>query len=304
MTDKSLWQTLVAVSVSEPEDLLSRGFTTSFLNDICLQVSRSLLAQGASIAYGGILGTSAEFTESLWEAARFELDAHPSLEHESELYRPFRNYQPWPFYLDHSGMEGDNEVCSYVPVEDQPVPPPKGGEFAGRLAHACSRMRRWMASECHARVIVGGKNGGYLGVMPGVLEEALFHLEAHKPIYIVERFGGVAGTIAALVAPENAHPDTLRGFVDNWKAGGKVSVSELLKDYPPRSTEEHNFKHDVTHEEASRSYERLEKQIGRIRAEGPENGLSDAENVRLMTSNTPLEIVDLISKGLNRAFPS
>src|SRR5690606_13077556 len=64
-------------------------------------------------------------------------------------------------------------------------------------------MREKMAIDCNARIVVGGKKTGYLGFMPGIIEEALYTLINSKPLYIVGGFGGVSQSLAKLFEGHN-----------------------------------------------------------------------------------------------------
>jgi hypothetical protein len=63
-------------------------------------------------------------------------------------------------------------------------------------AASYSGLRRQMAENTHSRVLVGGKLRGFLGAMPGVVEEAIFAIERRQPIYMAGGFGGATTAIA------------------------------------------------------------------------------------------------------------
>jgi hypothetical protein len=296
---------LIAVSVSDHEDLLELGYSPEHLNDVCLQVARVLLRQGASIAYGGILGAGGHFTETLQDAAKYELETHPSREPNSDPESPFINYMPWPSYLDVTAQRRARErgTCTYVDVSDRENP----GEPANRQilndaesqrkGHALSRMRRWIAHDSGARIILGGKTSNFVGLMPGILEEALFHLETAKPLYVIGGFGGAADDLAEAILQSGSKP--LPKSLNQANRRGKYSFDDMKKAFPTESSDQ--FPHDSSHQEASQSYERLRRQVERIRADlskGLKNGLDEAQNRALMKSEDTGEIVYLIEKGL------
>src|SRR5262249_34752549 len=74
-----------------------------------------------------------------------------------------------------------------------------------------SEMRRQMAKDTFARVIMGGKTHwkrsksdkrGYAGRLPGPAEEARAHLALGKPVYILGGFGGCGAWVAAALSGE------------------------------------------------------------------------------------------------------
>ncbi len=302
MSEKALSGKLVALSVSENEDLGSRGFSGEHINRLCLRISRMLLRAGAGIAYGGVMGTGS-LTKIFHSAALRELDWTP-LDDESEIHRtPFVNYQPWPWYLDLPEEPRDRDRrCTYRFVsycaEEQAARSGDEIKDSRDSAHASSRMRRWMAEDCDARVIIGGKATGFAGVMPGILEEALFHLELDKPLYVVGRFGGAAAALADAFLQQDEDTDLPRCLIEDHREG-KEKLEHLLPGFP---TELGTLVHDVTRHEAETSYDRLHKQIVRIREsaleEGTLNGLKRDENIALMGSQSPHEIATVIARAL------
>jgi hypothetical protein len=62
-------------------------------------------------------------------------------------------------------------------------------------APALSAMRRRVAKDCQARIVLGGIVADYRGIMPGIAEEAFLSLQARQPVYLIGGFGGCAGDI-------------------------------------------------------------------------------------------------------------
>lgn len=304
MSNYPLRDKLIAVSMSENEELLTLGYSAEHLNDLCLQLARSLLRLGASVAYGGILGVG-NFTKTLYEAARWELESHPSKNENSILKTPFVNYQPWPHYLRVTLEEvaRQQDTCRYEFVGDREVPGQPSGDKNDdnrRAAHASTRMRRWMAADCHSRIVVGGKTTKFAGLLPGIVEEALFHLEAKKPLYIVGGFGGAAGDLAKAIL-RRSDADPLPGSLNQESREGSVPFDDLLQAFP-NANEAVKLQHDVSYEDARRSYARLHDQVNLIRKSGLRslnNGLDAEANASLMKSEDANEIVGSVVKGLN-----
>ena len=57
-------------------------------------------------------------------------------------------------------------------------------------------MRRELATNTDARVVLGGKPDNFLGLYPGILEEALLAISRKQPLYVLGGFGGAAGVVA------------------------------------------------------------------------------------------------------------
>ena len=304
----SLRDKLIALSVSGHEDLLSLGYTENHLNDVSLRLSRELLGEGASVAYGGVLGVG-DFMPTLQDAARRELDRHPSREGRPEGQpAPFVSYQPWPWYhkVGKEQRSWDQGTIEYRDVsyqKDKSTKPEDTGDVDQHKARALSRMRRWMAADADARIILGGKLAGFDGLMPGVLEEALFHLEAKKkkPLYVLGGFGGVAQVLAAAMR-EGGGAEMPNAFrKEKSEKQGKVAFDDLLGGFEETPSE--GLDHDpMSLGTASESYDRLQQVIAAIRAAGLElglaNGLDESANLTLMESEDPDEIVRLVSGGL------
>jgi hypothetical protein len=127
-----------------------------------------------------------------------------------------------------------------------------------------------MAGIAHARVLIGGKRVGFLGEMPGLLEEALLALNAEQPLYLAGGFGGVTLDILRIVRPDAA----------NW-----------LPIYAQMNIQDARYKAGMNQVAAF---------IGDNHWVGLRNGLSDKENYLLAMTHRASEIAALVSLGLSR----
>ncbi|PHP52207.1 hypothetical protein BW737_011120 [Actinomyces ruminis] len=65
-------------------------------------------------------------------------------------------------------------------------------------------MRGVLPHFCDARLLIGGKTvpaskstpDGYVGAIPGIIEEALYTVRAGQPLFIAGGFGGAAAVLA------------------------------------------------------------------------------------------------------------
>ena len=112
---------------------------------------------------------------------------------------------------------------------------PLKAETPETRARGLTAMRRRMASDCSARVLLGGKVAGYGGAMPGIAEEALWTLAAEKPLYAIGGFGGCTrDLIHALESrqgedpwPERRPDETGPGYGEAMRAFSQHSCEDL-----------------------------------------------------------------------------
>ena len=191
----------VAISVSDSPDLRDMGLASEHLQDAAVELARHFLALGAVLLYGGDLRPNG-FTQALVDLAyRYRkttelLSAEPILE----------NLLAWPV---HSSLESvelqeclnlDSRVVRTILLDtggdeiDLPdfaeriISAPSTAEWSTGLAS----MRASATSRLSARLLLGGRVGGYKGSMPGLAQEALLCLKARKPIFVLGGFGGCA----------------------------------------------------------------------------------------------------------------
>ncbi len=70
-----------------------------------------------------------------------------------------------------------------------------------------SELRLFMAADEDARVVVGGKRGGYSGHFPGVAEESLYSLLAGNRLVALAGFGGCAADVAQTLQTGKPSPE-------------------------------------------------------------------------------------------------
>lgn len=208
-----LSQRVVAISVSESPDMATLGFTDEHLRDAMAEIARHLLALGAGLAYGGDL-RSQGFTELL-----FELVARHGrkLGEENEQTR-VTSYLAWPVHilmatadLERYASELmdsatlvlltlDGGRCTMNERQMMTQGPPSEAQWAQGL----TSMRQVMLRATDARIVLGGREEGYKGLMPGIAEEALLSLQGRQPLFLFGGFGGCARDIAealGLISP-------------------------------------------------------------------------------------------------------
>lgn len=178
--------------------------------DATVYLARTLIAAGASLAYGGDFRKNG-YTTLLVELIKTynQTATRPPQSLHSYLGAPIPLGDfpaGWPLLLHHL-------VHSPDMARDAIVPPPTESERHPSSLYF-SDMRRLMAKHTAARIILGGQTEprtvaqgpGYGGRYPGIVEEAWRTLEAGQPLYVLGGFGGAAGLVADLLEGKPTPP--------------------------------------------------------------------------------------------------
>lgn len=280
---------IVGVSISESpdEELFALGLSPMHLRHTFIEVVRHVLAAGWSVAYGGDLRRSG-YTEALFDLVR--IYDHPDFSGPERV----TSYLAWPFWVGRSA-EDDAELANVATLEKCPAPSgapvslPPLAECTGdeMLLHslALTTMREVMTNAIDARLVLGGRVSGQVGLIPGVLEEATLAVEVGRPLYVAGGFGGC----------------------------GRVVVAALEGAVPPELTLDHQLERTPRYGElldAARSrrivpdFEAIVRRLastgmGRLR-----NGLDEADNHRLAHTDDTEEVTTLVLRGLHRLYGS
>jgi hypothetical protein len=290
------WKIAISISDSRdtPEGGGPRGLTADHIRDVTVFLARALIGVGGAIAYGGDFRKNgftrllAQLVSSYNETARADADCLHSYLAAGISPSDGRDV----VFETHSLREGGALLA----------PPPESGITAARLALYDSDMRRLMAIETSARVVLGGTTApkkapddknGYRGRYPGVVEEAWRTLQHGKPLYVAGGFGGAAALVARALESKEVSPDLdEKTWADNptWTA----LVGELDRDpdfralgLPPTQADLHEAIHTL-----GREY--LTSDDLSVRS----NGLTVDENRELFVTRDPLTVAALVLKGL------
>ncbi len=298
-------QLLVALSVSEAEDLPRFGLRRPHLDDVLLEISRYLLVAGVRLAYGGHLGPlgyTVRLADLLYDPIVEQLrGAAPA-----DAARPAElvTYLAWPTVGTAADVarlgplvevrrcdrpagldETTDPAFVAVPQADVPLDSPLH-RFA--WARGLTVMRERQTGHVAARVIVGGRVGptgdGYRGRMPGVLEEALLSIRADRPVYLIGAFGGCARLVI----------DALEG----------LSRPELTWDH--QRVVPHSDELRQLYQERGQTWDEYDGIAADLRARGLaglKNGLTLDENKELATTRSAERIVELVLRGLQQSYP-
>lgn len=298
-------QLLVALSISEAEDLPRFGLRKRHLDDVLLEISRYLLVAGVRLAYGGHLGSvgyTVRLADLLYDPIIDQLrgDPAPGAAHPAELV----SYLAWPVASTPADIARLNSKSALVDVRrcERPagldetvdaafVTAPSTEVPVDSAMHrfAWSRgltiMRQRQTAEIAARVVVGGRLGptgdGYRGRMPGVLEEALLAIRAGRPLYLVGAFGGCARLVFEVL--EGGARDELQ-----WDHQKAAPFSEELR---------------TLYQERGETWDEYDAIAGELKGRGLaglKNGLTEDENRELATTRSAERIVELVLHGIHQ----
>ena len=280
--DIDLKEKKVAISVSDSENLEALGLSQTMLRDLTVELSRHILIAKGHMVYGGDLrkdGYTELFKELSYQYGQFEKTDS------SHIY--FDNYVSWPVttrltedvYADYKHNRVNlipvvhaDECVGKVKLDE--FLPPVGNSNLYLWGQSLTKMRQTMENAVSARIIVGGRTGGFKGKMAGLLEEFKLAKDKDHPIFLVGGFGGIAGMLCAAIKkeiPSNAFLEEACKY-DYYES--------LFKYYATNSQSiDYSWIDDLTFDDLN-------------------NGLSEALNNRLFVSTNIMEIVSIILKGL------
>lgn len=274
----------IAISVSVNDDLEKMGFSEQHLNDISIEIARYIIANDGTAMYGGDLRENG-FTYYFSELSN-------QYKKPNDKSFKFINYFVFP-NTKALNREVRIDFLSKQ-IEIKVVEPPKGividekkqyrpfehSEDRFVFCECFKSMRIQMAKDCNARILVGGKLTGYLGYIPGVIEEALFTIQEKKPLFLIGGFGGATQKLVRLIKGEH--------------------VNELTDDFQYKTAFQKDFKESIKGKYEYSEYENINKAFSNydIKTLSEFNKLSIEENEILFESKNIHEIVYLIIKGL------
>lgn len=296
----------IAISISESDDIATRGLQPVQVDEVAREIARHLLARGAVLAYGGHLDEKS-YTRDLADlvGAYHAIDTMPPVER-------IVNYVGWP--LPYETLPVEKRAALRQLLTFRRVPRPDGIEehdpetFVAEptffpadtperryaWARGMTAMRMQQSRETQARIAIGGKIGPpagadnekdpkawYTSRMPGVLEEILESIRAGQPVYICGAFGGGAAVAGALL--EGSVPAAFE-----WDYQRRAPYSDEMRAL--------YAKRDVPWEE----YPKMRESFASYGVAGlaRDNGLTEAENRELFRTRNPLRIVQLLLSGL------
>ncbi len=284
MTRLPLLDKRVALSMSAPDaaDLIALGLSPEHVIDAQMEMARHLLALGATLVYGGDLRPNG-ITGILFRLAREHAEAAEIREPRLRLLLAWPIHGPKPQQItDVLAENRDVAEATLLPWPDGLDPThqrqfpdatdPAARRFASAVCYGAMRVE--LAAMADALVVLGGKQTGYGGWYPGLLEETWRMEAANKPVFVLGGFGGCAGVLAAAAQGEAASlpsPDDLPGYGEAVTRFGPPplgSIADLLV-----AVRDHGLP-------------------------GLRTGLENGDLARLLTSRHISELIALVLKGL------
>jgi hypothetical protein len=315
LTPTSLWgQRLdgkrIGLSAGDPDpaELLALGLSKPHVDDAARILARQLLAAGGTVVYGGTLSDKS-LTECIFEMIG-------AYNRGGSRLTPLRNVTPWPWWHD---VDANWRVARRDRLDVVKCPAPQdretdvGDEVGGwqmlaatpegrsDLIRALTEMRVKLASETDARILLGGRPDRFLGLYPGILEEALLAIERDQPLYVLGAFGGAARLVARALRGERPAELDLQ-----YQTSKSHDYAQALAVYEVKRTRRPDLSLPAANYEAA-----IDVMAGYGLSDGQNpsrlsraNGLDDDENLTLFDTASLDEALHLIMKGLAQVLGS
>ncbi|MGY0711703.1 TIR domain-containing protein [Azospirillum argentinense] len=274
----------IGLSVSEAETWSDLGLIAEHQEDFLVSMARQLILLGGRLLWGGDLRRNGigERLEALVRAYH-HADRAPQ-DH-------IANYLAWPIHRRIPAAELQ-ERRAIADVVCLPRPALDAEDDAALDALCYSALRRRMAGDSHARIILGGKLRGYAGRYPGVAEEALETIKRGVPLYVIGGFGGAARAVFDAIA----QPEPRNALRTAWDERCKDrSIREVHARYDLLAARMDDGLRDlsVDHDGVLTCFAELG-----VAGLSARNKLTLAENKRLALCQDIHEITALLVKGL------
>ena len=280
----------IGLSIS---DYQTDGYETQYqhldeLKRFSQSLARHLLANKHTLIYGGDLRDEG-FTQ-------FILDEATVLRDRLQVEQLFvENHLAWPLYTKIENIKWYANYHTVVKPVSAKIPndinnlinntelflPPNCPDNKYIWSRCLTEMREKSIKSSDIRIFAGGKCEGYLGKMPGVLEEFLIAVKEKKPVFLIGGLGGLTHKLCNSIQ-NNCLADE---FTEEWQISHNESYQDLQK-----IALEHNKHAD---------YEKIKSVIEHISINdlAQQVGLTPEEYERLMTTPFIDEAIHLILKG-------
>lgn len=278
----------ISISDPNPENLLNVGQHEAYHRLLAQDLGRHILARGGNLIYGGDFreGGITEFLVTEAQALKERIKSKHIL---------IQNYVAWPIHLNEKETTKHwlayysdvakftrtdcPEELSDLITDYSTAIPPDSSENLFAWSQSLTSMRTRMIGNCDIRISAGGKHAGYLGSMPGVLEEIVIAIREGTPLFLIGGFGGVSGSVCSL-----------------------IETGECPIDLSPEWQMENNPKLKGVYDFAkTRGVDYAETYVNAlkdIREMTFSNGLTPEENIQLMKTPFIDEALHLILKGI------
>ena len=310
----------IALLISESQDIVSFGGSSSHLENLLDDLTLYLLWAGYKLGYGGLIGytSPAKYRDRGYVETLIEL---------AERYKPtsddqpdsavVRNWLAWPYRL-RVRPEHLNRYTASVELESIPLPSDvmdglglhggleqldlKERDEAYAAARALTAMRERATQDSRARISIGGKLVAdkrpnwkarsatisvRSGLLPGVVEEVVLSLRSRQPLFLIGGFGGATRAMGDLLQgkPRSEFVSGQGPFGRGWRNLSKIYVA---------------------HRQVVATPEDLVAEVKGLGAGGLShalnNGLDNDDNAELCIATDPRRIVELVLRGLSTSI--
>ena len=289
-------------TVDEPT-LRTLGLSGLHVTDAVRVISRQALAAGANLVYGGALELTGPSDDSNnLVSALFEMIGIYNRGGTVE-FPPLDNYTAWPFWQGAS-LDWLAARRHMLRVRRLTAPAAAGDQADADLISlretawgrcliglSLSTMRREIAVATGARIVLGGAPHGFIGLLPGIVEEALLTLDHRRPLYVIGGFGGAAGALAAVLL---------------GRAASSLSFEHQVEYTPgyPETIEAYEAHRATNAGLPPIDYPAIVNRFAQHGLAGlaAANGLDERENRMLLTTRSLDNAIHLVMSGLNRIW--
>jgi hypothetical protein len=151
-------------------------------------------------------------------------------------------------------------------------------------------MREQMIASCDAVLALGGKQAGYGGKYPGIVEEAYLALRYDKPLFLLGGFGGSVRVLIEVLRGENL------GALSAGAPARDPQENQFVEFYNQRVLSDPQLGQEPI------DYGNLNHFFATRGVDGLKNGLNADENSRLFATVYLDEAIFLLLTGLKRLF--
>lgn len=264
----------IGISISEINGTFDNGFENIHLYTAQEELAKYLIYTKNKIIYGGDISYKSEFNfvKILAQIA----DSYGNRD------VPITNHVCYPLdkNIDIAIKAKYKTIIEFIEFNelkishDDEMMPYSHLEALIPFSKNLSLMRKMMAKDTDARIMLGGKHTGYLGKYPGLLEEAYYTLKEGKPLFLIGGFGGISKLIIDLRKGQD--------------------VKELTFEWQKENENNHKFR-SLLENGIEVDYDEIVKIIKTSKL----NDLSEEDNDKLFYSTSIEEILFYIMKGLN-----
>lgn len=220
----------LGVSLSRNEDIKALGLREKHLELVMAEVAQMMLLSGGCITYAGAIGTHIpDLTAAVLRVIRRYIEESKLRRHQLDYCEGNSSQAPIHvgdmFRLTVPCTSLQNKETRKTLIETSKTFASTGtieildkngviqsirdadlwkNKTHKETSKALSKIRSVLPNYCDARLVIGGKTipvtrdplNGYLGDLPGIIEEALYTVRNRQPLYIAGGFGGAASVLA------------------------------------------------------------------------------------------------------------